>query len=223
MSKIRVGAPSGFITSEADLRRGVAALRRRCPVMRSVYAATGDPPLRIMAPGFEGLSRIIVGQQVSTASATAIWGRLSSAIVPMSAAGLLSASEETLRAVGLSRPKIRTLYAIARAATHEGLDLDGFVDVSDEAVHDALTAVSGIGPWTTDIFLMFCLGRRDAFAAGDLALQVAAQHALALDGRPSALELLALAERWRPWRSVAARLLWAYYRVIKQTRSGAPV
>lgn len=223
MSKIRVGAPSGFIVSEADLRRGVHALRRRCAVMRSVHAATGDPPLRIMAPGFEGLSRIVVGQQVSTASATAIWGRLSSAIVPMSAVELLAASEERLRAVGLSRPKIRTLYAIARAATHEGLDLDNLSNASDEAVHDALTSVSGIGPWTADVFLMFCLGRRDAFAAGDLALQVAAQHALSLDARPTAIELLEVAERWRPWRAVAARLLWAYYRVIKQTRSGAPV
>jgi DNA-3-methyladenine glycosylase II len=94
--------------------------------------------------------------------------------------------------------------------------------LEDEHVHSELTRVNGIGPWTADIFLMFCLGRRDAFAAGDLALQVAAEGALGLDSRPSAVELLDLAERWRPWRGVAARLLWAYYPVLKR-RTGAPV
>ena len=92
-----------------------------------------------------------------------------------------------------------------------------------DAAHNTLTRLHGIGPWTADVYLLFCLGRADAFAAGDLALQVAAQHAFGLDRRPMPLELTALAESWRPWRGVAARLLWTYYRTVKATKSGIPV
>ena len=212
-----------LIETAADLRAGVRALRRRCSVMRRVHDATGDPPLRRHSPGFEGLARVVVAQQLSTASAGAIWQRFAAAVQPLRPNVLLQAGEGTLREAGLSRAKIKTLRAIATAAAHEGLDLEVLATASDRAVHEALTRVSGIGPWTADIFLMFCLGRRDAFAAGDLALQVAAQHALGLGHRPSAPDLLELAERWRPWRGVAARLLWAYYRLVKEPRSGAPV
>jgi DNA-3-methyladenine glycosylase II len=214
---------AGRIDTAADIRAGVRALRRKCPAMRRVHDATGDPPLRRRAAGFEGLARIVVAQQLSTASAAAIWGRLAGAIEPLRADVLLQASEETLRGTGLSRTKIKTLRAIATAVAHNALDLELLAAASDEAVHEALTRVSGVGPWTADIFIMFCLGRRDAFAAGDLALQVAAQHALGLGHRPLAPELHDLAERWRPWRGVAARLLWAYYRLVKEPRSGAPV
>jgi DNA-3-methyladenine glycosylase II len=214
---------AGRIDTAADIRAGVQALRRKCAAMRRVHDATGDPPLRRRAAGFEGLTRIVVAQQLSTASAAAIWGRLAVAIGPLRADVLLQASEETLRGTGLSRTKIKTLRAIATAVAHNDLDLELLAAASDEAVHEALTRVSGVGPWTADIFIMFCLGRRDAFAAGDLALQVAAQHALGLGHRPVAPELHDLAERWRPWRGVAARLLWAYYRLVKEPRSGAPV
>ena len=95
--------------------------------------------------------------------------------------------------------------------------------LDDAAIREALTGISGIGPWTADIFLMFCLGRADAFASGDLALQIAAQWATGLDERPGPAALLDLAERWRPWRGVAARLLWAYYAAVKDGRSGIPV
>src|SRR5208337_1998757 len=104
-------------------------------------------------------------------------------------------------------------------ATTNGLDLAGLAALEAEVAHDALVAVKGIGPWTADIFLLFCLGHPDAFPAGDLALQEAAKLALALEARPNAAELEEIAERWRPWRGVAARLLWAYYRAVK-TRSG---
>jgi DNA-3-methyladenine glycosylase II len=191
--------------------------------MRRVHDVTGDPPLRRRSPGLEGLARIIVGQQLSIASAGAIWERFAAAIEPLRADVLLQASEEKLRETGLSRAKIKTLRALATAVSHNGLHLEPLTAASDEAVHEALTRVSGVGPWTADIYLMFCLGRRDAFAAGDLALQVAAQYALPLGHRPSASELLELAERWRPWRGVAARLLWAYYRHVKHPGSGAPV
>ena len=119
-------------------------------------------------------------------------------------------------------PKIRTLRALA-TAIDEGLDLDGLAALSADKAHARLTAVKGIGPWTADIYLMFCLGHADAFAAGDLALQEAARLAFDLEARPTARVLAELAERWRPWRGVAARLLFAYYAKTKQGRVGAPV
>jgi DNA-3-methyladenine glycosylase II len=197
------------------------SLRRRCPHLRRVHDLTGDPPLRRRPAGFEGLARIVVGQQLSTASAGAIWSRLEVAVAPVSAGTLLAASDEILRGVGLSTAKIRTLRNIAQATADGVLAVDALSTLSDDAIHERLTSISGIGPWTADIFIMFCLGRRDAFAAGDLALQVAADGALGLGYRPGAPELLELAERWRPWRGVAARLLWAYHPILKERRSSA--
>lgn len=140
----------------------------------------------------------------------------------MDAAGLLACSDAALRSAGLSASKVRTLRAISEAVV-DGLDLDAMSASSEKAVRDTLMRISGIGPWTADIYVMFCLGSADGFAPGDLALQVAAQHAFELETRPNAAELIDIAERWRPWRGVAARLLWAYYAVRKQQRSGAPV
>jgi DNA-3-methyladenine glycosylase II len=212
-----------IIRTDTDIRDGVEALRRKCRVMRRVHDAAGDPPLRRRPAGFEGLARIIVGQQLSVASAGAIWGRLEGAVSPMTAAALLDAGEETLERAGLSRPKIRTLTAAASAVADGRLRLERLARRPDAAIHATLTEVSGIGPWTADIFIMFCLGRADGFAAGDLALQVAAQKALGIDARPTAAELLEIAERWRPWRGVAARLLWAYYAAAKAAKPAMPV
>jgi DNA-3-methyladenine glycosylase II len=211
-----------YIESEVDIIDGIRSLRRKCKTMRLVHDVTGVPPLRRRAGGFEGLARIIVGQQVSVASAEAIWLRFAAAVMPMTVERLVDVEDAALRAAGLSRPKIRTLRAVAEAA-NAGLDLERLDAFSDTEVHAALTAVSGIGPWTADIYMMFCLGRADAFAAGDLALQIAAQRAFDLAERPDAAALIELAERWRPWRGVAARLLWAYYRQVKSAKSGAPV
>ncbi len=216
-------APVITIESEADVLRGVRALRRRCPIMRKVYKATGMPPLRRREPGIEGLARIVVGQQVSVASANAIWARCVSAIQPMSADRIAELTDDDLKACGLSRPKIRTLRAISDAVRHGGLDLDGAAMLPDDAFRAALISISGIGPWTADVFQMFCVGRPDVFAPGDLALQVAAQHAFELESRPGPEQMLELAETWRPWRAVSARLLWAYYAIIKQGRSGIGV
>lgn len=219
----RKTAPSmRCIRTEADLHYGIRALRRKCKVMRRVHDVVGMPPMRLRAPGFEGLARIIVGQQVSVASANAIWSRFEATVQPMSVEQLRRMSDEALQGAGLSRPKIRTLRAIADAAAGE-LDFARFADAPDDAVHEVLTSISGIGPWTADVYLLFCLGRADAFAAGDLALQVAAQHAFRLDQRPAAIELTQMAENWRPWRGVAARLLWTYYRTVKAANSGVPV
>lgn len=211
------------IECEADIKAGIAALRRRCPILRHMHDVAGDPPLRRRAGGFEGLARIIVGQQVSVASAEAIWLRTFAAVQPFTHGTLLAASDEALRGAGLSRPKIVTLRAIATSIETGALDLAGLTRLDDAAVAAALTAVKGIGPWTADVYILFCLGRTDAFAAGDLALQVAAEWAFELDARPDPKALVALAERWRPWRGVAARMLWAYYKARKDGRSGMPL
>lgn len=210
------------IESEQHIRDGLRSLRRKCALIRAMHDVAGDPPLRRRTPGFEGLARIIVGQQLSVASAAAIWGRFETTLPEMSAVALQSIDDDRLRASGLSRPKIKTLRAASDAITG-GLDLTRLDTLSDAEIHAALTAISGIGPWTADVFIMFCLGRPDAFAAGDLALQIAAQYVLERDERLTGDELLDLAERWRPWRGVAARLLWAYYAAVKEARSGVPV
>jgi DNA-3-methyladenine glycosylase II len=200
------------ILSDDDMREGIRALRRKCPHMRLVHEHAGDPPLRPHRPGFEGLARIVVGQQLSIASAAAIWGRMQVAVQPMTPKALLKMTDAQLRTAGLSAGKVRTLRAASEAII-AGLDLDRLAQAPETEVHEALTALPGIGPWSADIYLLFCLGRADAFAAGDLALQIAARAALGLDQRPSREELFAIAERWRPWRGVAAHLLWAYYKV----------
>jgi DNA-3-methyladenine glycosylase II len=205
--------PERIITADADVADGVADLAKRCQHIRAMADVCGPLPLRLREPGFEGLARIIVSQQLSVASAAAIWTRVTVALPGVQASSVIAATDEELRAAGLSRPKVKTLRAVA-TAVEQGL-LDGLEAASNEQVHATLTAVSGIGPWTADIFLMFCLGRADGFPPGDLALQEAAKLIMQLDTRPTATELAALAERWRPWRSVAARLLWAYYKVAK--------
>ncbi len=211
--------PGPPIDCEDALAAATERLRaRHAEFVDSMLAIGGPPPLRRREPGFAGLAAIIVSQQVSVASASAIYARLEARLAPVSARTVLAADDEALRACGLSTPKLRALRALARAVT-EGLDLAGLGSLDATDAHRALVAVSGIGPWTADIFLLFCLGHPDAFPAGDLALQEAARLALGLDARPDARGLEGIAERWRPWRGVAARLLWSYYRGVKR-RSG---
>ena len=153
---------------------------------------------------------------MSTASANAIFARSESILAPLSAQSVLEATDEKLRACGLSSPKMRALRALAQAVATDGLDLTGLGALVAEDAHRTLVAVKGIGPWTADIFLLFCLGHPDAFPAGDLALQEAARLALGLKQRPDARRLEQIAERWRPLRGIAARLLWSYYRVARK-------
>ena len=218
----RAAAALRIIATDQDVRDGVRALRRKCATMRQVHDLAGDPPLRRRPAGFEGLARVIVGQQLSVASASAIWERTAAACRPFEPTVLLALKDKRLAGAGLSRAKIRTLRAIATACA-DGLDLAALEGAGEVDVHAALTQVVGIGPWTADVYIMFCLGRADGFASGDLALQIAAQQALGLAERPGKDELLAIAERWRPWRGVAGRLLWAYYAALKQQRTAVPV
>ena len=205
-----------ILDDEAALTEGLAALAGLDARWHPVMSRAGRPPLRRRPGGFEGLAAIIVSQQVSVASATAIWAKLVARLAPLTPERVLAATDEDWRAAGMSRPKQRGLRAVAAALREGSLDLPALHGRSPEEVHAALTAVSGIGPWTADIYLTACIGHADAFAAGDLALQEAARHAFGLASRPSAKELVALAEAWRPWRGVAARVLWSYYRAVKQ-------
>ncbi len=219
----RRGAEARIIASEADIVAGMRALRRRCAHMRRIHDLAGDPPLRRRAPGFEGLVRIVIGQQVSVASANAIWARFATALGDVSAARVVALDDARLLAAGLSRPKLRTLRAVATAVESKAIDLEAVAHMDEAAARASLTAISGIGPWTADVYLMFCAGAADVFAPGDLALQVAAEWAMGLKSRPTADELAELAERWRPWRGVAARMLWTYYAHEKAQRSGLPL
>jgi DNA-3-methyladenine glycosylase II len=204
------------IDTEADIEAGLIALLAVDPRLEPVAARAGRLPLRRRPGGFAGLASIVVSQQVSTASANAIWGRVAAAYEPFTPQALIRARATRLAGLGLSAPKIRALKEIAKAIADGRLDCDALPDLPADAAHAALCAVHGIGPWTADIYLLFCLGHPDAWPAGDLALQEAARLAFALPVRPSAKESIVLADPWRPWRGVAARLLWAYYRAVKQ-------
>ena len=212
--------PGAPIADEADLREAFEILRGKDPELAErLVAIGGPPPLRRREPGFAGLAAIIVSQQVSVASASAIFARLETRLAPLDAVRVGQATDQELQGCGLSTPKIRTLRALVEAVGAGGLDLAGLASVDAEEAHDRLVAVKGVGPWTADIFLLFCLGHPDAFPAGDLALQEAARLALGLNARPDAARLERISERWRPLRGVAARMLWAYYRGVKK-RSG---
>lgn len=198
------------IESGADLEEGADWLARHVPEFAAILPDLGALPLRRKAEGFATLLNAIVGQQVSLASAAAIWVRVEEAGLTDENA-MRAATPEALAACGLSRPKIRYARCLAEAR----LDYRAFQALPDEAVVQQLCAVTGIGLWTAEIYVKFALGRADVFAAGDLALQEAARVAFALPARPSERELRKMAENWSPWRAVAARALWAYYRRLK--------
>lgn len=195
-----------------DIRSGIAHLRGVCPLMRRIHDACGEPPLRRYDAGFAGLARVVVGQQLSIASAAAIWTRVEAHFAPaLTADMLLATPPEKLAALGLSRAKIATLTAVARQISDGELSLERLGKRDAAEIRAELTSLPGIGPWTADIYVMFCLGHADAWAEGDLALQVGTARALGAGDRLRAAELLEVAERWRPWRGVAARLIWSDY------------
>ena len=172
----------------------------------------GLPPRRALARGFSGLARIVVSQQVSTASAAAILGRLEELFPEFVPAAVLAGGSPALRAAGLSRPKIRYLLALAQAQETGRIDFAALEHLTDEEVLERLTGLPGIGRWSAEIYLLFALGRPDVFPAGDRALQVAAGKLKGLPAAPGGEALRALADGWRPQRSAAARFLWHFYR-----------
>jgi DNA-3-methyladenine glycosylase II len=203
------------IDTPETVAAALQALSARDPLIGEILAVTGVPEPRRRAPGFEGLAHIVVGQQVSTASATAIWDRLRGLVDPFDPETFSRFSDEDLRGAGLSRPKVRTLRAVAEAASSGAICFEELAELKADAAHSALCGIHGIGPWSADIYLMFCLGHADAWPAGDLALQHAAGVALGLGERPDARAMHEIGERWRPARGAAALLLWAYYRNLR--------
>ncbi|GMG80854.1 DNA-3-methyladenine glycosylase [Paralimibaculum aggregatum] len=198
---------SRLIETADDIAEGCAWLAGRCDRMAEAHALCGLPPLRRRPGGYPALLQAIVSQQLSVASADAVWGRLA-ALGAEDPAVLLAAGDEALRKAGLSRQKIAYAQALAAA----DLDYAALAGMPEDEALAALTAVKGIGQWTAEIYLMFAVGRRDVFAAGDLALQEAARILYGLEARPTPKALRRQAEAWAPWRAVAARMLWAYYR-----------
>ncbi|WP_299304396.1 DNA-3-methyladenine glycosylase 2 family protein [uncultured Litoreibacter sp.] len=199
-----------IIETDADVAEGAAWLAAHEPRFAAVLPELQPLPLRRRPDGFGQLLNAIMGQQVSTASAAAINTRLEDAGLTEEA-NVAVASEDALRACGLSRQKIRYAGELARA----GIDYDALRTADSATVIKTLTAVPGIGAWTAEIYAMFSLGHADVFAPGDLALQIAVQHLFELEDRPKEKDLRKRAQDWSPWRSVAARLLFTYYRTIK--------
>src|SRR4051794_16655950 len=204
------------LNTQDDLDEAVTALVRLDPRLRPILALTGMPALRRREPGFAGLAAIICGQQLSTASAAAIWGRFSTAFDPMHHDAVRRARADRLGRLGLSTAKIKTLKNLARELAAERLNLDVLAEEDADAAHHTLIALHGIGPWTADVYLLFCLGHGDAWPAGDLAVQEAIKIGLGLKARPTAKQMIPLAEPWRPMRGAAAHLWWSYYRAIKK-------
>jgi DNA-3-methyladenine glycosylase II len=209
------------IETISDIRRATKALLAADPRLVPIAEIAGPLPLRRREGGFEGLAAIITSQQISDKAAAAIWARFKAAVEPFTPEQFMVTPEEALRAAGLSRPKIRTLTGIAAAAA-DGFDLIAVHDLAAEEAMTTMTALKGIGPWTAEIYLLFCVGHPDIFPAGDLALQSAVHTGLRMRKRPDERKLRKLAEKWSPWRGVAARLFWAYYRV-RRTRAALPV
>lgn len=203
------------IDTDEAVARALGELAAGDETIAAILAQTGQPPLRRRSSGFEGLAQVVVSQQVSVASARAIWGRTLAAVSPFEAERVRGLDDEVFRGAGLSRPKIRTLRAVAEALVSGELDLAALPAADAEAAGQALCAVKGIGPWTADIYLLFCHGHPDVWPAGDLALQYAVGVALGLEARPDRARMMHIGERWRPWRSAAARLFWSYYALVK--------
>ena len=199
-----------LIETEACVAEGAEWLAKTEPRFAHALEQTGELPLRRRPDGLAQLLSAIVSQQVSVASARAIWAKLedAGAVTPDA---VLRFDQDGLRNLGLSRQKARYACALAEA----GIDYDALRHASNDEVIKTLTAVTGIGIWTAEIYAMFSLGRADVFAPGDLALQESARVLFDLPERPKEKPLRQMAEAWSPWRSVAARALWAYYHVAK--------
>ena len=209
--------PTDQIIAEAR-----AELAARDPDLAAVDAVTPAFAWRSQPGGYAGLAKLIVEQQVSTASAAAIWARLETGLGGVSAERVLSCDEAALRALGLSRQKALYLREIALAEAAGALDFATLETLADEAAVAALTAIRGVGRWTAEIYLMFCEGRADLFPAADLALQEALRAARDDAARPSERWLRSRAESWAPWRGVAAHLLWRYYAALRRGEASAP-
>jgi DNA-3-methyladenine glycosylase II len=212
---IRTSSMTFHLNSQNDLDAALQVLIRQDPRLHPVLEMTGQAPLRRRTPGFAGLAAVICGQQLSTLAAGAIWARMVAAYDTVEHHHIRTARSDRLRRLGLSVAKIKTLKFIAREIAAGRLDLAKLADAPADEAHDTLTALHGIGPWTADVYLLFCLGHCDAWPAGDLAVQEAVRIGLGLKSRPTEKEMAVIGDAWRPYRGAAAHLFWAYYKVTK--------
>jgi len=211
-----------LLDNPETLARHLAALVVQAPELAPVAERAGSFELRRSPGGFAGLARIVTGQQVSTASADAIWSRFSLLPNALDPAGYLMLSEEMVRGSGQSGSKYRTLRGLAEELAAGTFDFAHLAELPAESAIASLSRLKGIGPWTAELYLMFSAAHPDIFPAGDVALQRAAQWAFGLDDKPAVKDLIARAARWSPHRSTAALLLWRYYRAIRN-REGVTI
>jgi DNA-3-methyladenine glycosylase II len=211
-----------FLHTQADLEQGLAELLKLDPRLVPAAEKAGSFSLRRREAGFPGLCAIVCGQQLSTAAAATIRNKLFAAFDPFHHDTVRRARTDRLRRLGLSFNKIKSIKAIGKAVARGEIDLDAVGEMDADVAHEKLIALHGVGPWTADIYLLFCLGHADAFPAGDLAVQESLRIAFNLRRRPDAKRLTKIAEAWRPRRGVAAHLLWAYYHAVKR-RNVVPV
>lgn len=206
-------AAANRIRSQADVDRALLSLRRIDPRLSPVIDAVerdGPVPLRWAPQGFAGLAQIVTGQQVSRHAASAIFERVGRIVAPLDEPTWLATDPETLRAAGLSRAKVDTLARIAQAT----LDYRAIAAMDAKAAERTLVAIKGVGPWTAQVWLLFCAGHPDIFPVGDLALRVGLGDIVG-EARPDERRAARIVEAWRPHRSVAARLVWAHYARLK--------
>ena len=203
-----------IIADENDLAYGLKQLIQIDPDFKVIAQKAGPLPLRKIEPGFEGLSNIVVSQMVTRASADAIWLRLKAGLVDFTPQAYMALTEADARSFGLSGAKHATLFRLANALVDLTLNLQELEQMDGVQARQALQSVKGIGPWTSDVYLLFALGHPDVFPVGDVAIQAAYANAHSKLVRPTASELSEIAAQWQPWRSIAARTLWAYYGAI---------
>lgn len=210
------------INTPADVEHGLGALLHLDPALVPIAEQAGPLPLRRRRADFAGLAHIVTGQLVSVASASAIYARLEQRVSPLTAEQFIRFSDDDLAGVGLSRSKINTLRAICDACA-AGLDLAVLAESPADEAHAELCRIKGIGRWSADVFLLFCAGHPDIFPSGDMALRIAVRDALDLDDKPSIKDLDRRAAAWSPWRGIAARLFWSWYKARKPGRETLPV
>lgn len=198
-----------------DVSAATRALARRDPALKAALKAIGAPHVRRRPGGFEALFRIIVEQQVSVASAQAIWKRCNAGVAVADFDAVACLGVEGLRALGLSTPKARYVAGLAQAARAGAFDFAGLAAATDADAHASLIALKGVGPWTAAIYLLFCEGRVDIWPPGDVALQFAYGTASGIGGKIDGKLLDARAAEWSPYRGLAAHILWTYYAHLK--------
>ena len=205
------------LDTEEDLAAAVARLAEREPRFALIAERHGLPPLRHAEPGVRSLLRTVTDQVISLQAGAAIWARLAARLEPFGPDDILACPQDELRALGLSAAKARCFHAVAQAFAAGAPYTE---DQGTDEIISSLTAIAGIGPWTAQIYLLTALRAADAWPAGDIALQQAATALLALPSRPTAAQMIEIAEEWRPHRSAAALLLWGHYRALKRMPQG---